>query len=157
MEAYTVAFFGHRLINGNLHQAEEKLEEQIYTLLCEHEYVEFLVGRNGDFDVYAASAVLRCRKKYRSDNSSLVLILPYETAEYRNNRDSFFRYYNEVEISSAASAAHPKSAIQLRNREMVDRADLILCGIERKSGGAWQTLKYAQAQGKKIINLFECC
>lgn len=153
MEIYTVAFFGHRTFNGNPFRIEELLNEHICTLLRNHEYVEFLVGRNGEFDQYAASAVLRCRKKYRDDNSSLVLVMPYETAEYRDNQASFEQYYSEIEISSAASIAHPKSAIQIRNREMVDRADLILCCIERKSGGAWQTIKYAQAQGKKVINL----
>lgn len=154
MEVYTVAFFGHRILNSNLFQLEERLEAHICTLLCKHEYVEFLVGRNGEFDICAASVVLRCKDKYRNDNNSLVLILPYMTAEYENNKNSFCNYYDEVEISAAASTAHPKSAIQLRNREMVDRADLILCGIERKSGGAWQTIKYAQTRGKQIINLF---
>lgn len=155
MEIYTVAFFGHRTISGNPFRIEELLDEHIRNLLSEHEYVEFLVGRNGEFDQYAASAVLRCRKKYRDDNSSLVLVLPYETAEYRDNQASFEQYFSEIEISSAAATAHPKSAIQIRNHEMVDRADLILCCIERNSGGAWQTIKYALARGKKIINLAE--
>lgn len=153
MAVYTVAFFGHRTISSDPFRIEELLDEHIRNLLREHEYVEFLVGRNGEFDQYAASAVLRCRKKYRDDNNSLVLVLPYETAEYRDNQASFEQYYDEIEISSAASIAHPKSSIQIRNREMVDRADLILCCIERKSGGAWQTIKYAHAQGKKVINL----
>ena len=36
-------------------------------------------------------------------------------------------YYNEIEISYTAAKAHPKSAFQMRNREMVDRADLVIC------------------------------
>lgn len=62
-------------------------------------------------------------------------------------------YYTDVEISYAASKAHPKSAIQIRNREMVDRADLILCAIEQKSGGAWQTVQYVIRQGKTVVNI----
>ena len=53
-------------------------------------------------------------------------------------------YYNEIEISYTAAKAHPKSAFQMRNREMVDRADLVICYIENKEGGAWQTIKYAK-------------
>lgn len=63
-----------------------------------------------------------------------------------NNEESYHDYYSDVEISYAASKAHPKAAIQLRNREMVDRADLVLCCIERKSGGAYQTVLYAKKQ-----------
>ncbi|MBR5786303.1 MAG: hypothetical protein IKY41_06390 [Clostridia bacterium] len=58
-------------------------------------------------------------------------------------------------MSYAASKAHPKSAFQIRNREMVDRADLVICYIENKEGGAWQTIKYAMKKEKNIINLAE--
>ena len=152
MEIFTVAFFGHRYID-NPFRIEERLEEHIYRLLAEKEYVDFLVGRDGEFDQFASSAVLRVQKRYRDDNSSLILVLPYARAEYLNNEESYHNYYSEVEISYEASKAHPKAAIQIRNREMVDRADLILCCIERKQGGAWQTIQYAIKQGKTVINL----
>ena len=152
MEIFTVAFFGHCYID-NPFRIEERLEEHIYRLLAEKEYVDFLVGRDGEFDQFASSAVLRIRKRYRDDNSSLILVLPYARAEYLNNEESYHDYYSDVEISYAASVAHPKAAIQIRNREMVDRADLILCCIEREKGGAWQTIQYAIKQGKTVINL----
>lgn len=36
---------------------------------------------------------------------------------------------------------------------MVDRADLIICYVENKSGGAYKAMRYAEKQGKRIINL----
>ena len=48
-EIYTVSFFGHRYID-NITKVENLLEEQIRKLIDENEYVDFLVGRNGDFD-----------------------------------------------------------------------------------------------------------
>ena len=129
------------------------LEIEIRKLIKEKEYVEFLVGRNGDFDRCVTSAVLRVRKNVRADNSSLVLILPYPTAEYLNNEQYFHNYYTDVEISYEASKSHPKSAIQIRNREMVDRADLVVCYIEENAGGAWKTYQYAITKGKDIIKL----
>lgn len=153
-DVFTVAFFGHRYID-NILKVEDLLEEHIYKLLDENEYVEFLVGRNGDFDQCVSSSVLRVRKKHRDDNSALVLVLPYPTAEYFNNEEYFHDYYTDIEISHAASKAHPKAAFQIRNREMVDRADLIICCIDHQSGGAWQTVQYAMEQGKDIINLAE--
>ena len=150
LDIYTVAFFGHRYID-NPPRVEELLEEQIRKLIDENEYVEFLVGHNGDFDRCVSSAVRRVRKNYRDDNSSLVLVLPYLTAEYLNNEQYFHDYYTDVEISYEASKAHPKSAIQIRNREMVDRADLVVCYIEENAGGAWKTYQYAITKGKDII------
>ena len=57
LDIYTVAFFGHRYIDNPL-KIEELLEEQIRKLIDENEYVEFLVGHNGDFDRCVSSAVL---------------------------------------------------------------------------------------------------
>lgn len=154
LEIYTVAFFGHRYIDNPL-KIGELLEEQIRKLINEKEYVDFLVGRNGEFDQCVSSTVLRVRKNCRDDNSSLVLMLPYPTAEYINNQNYFEDYYNDIEISYAASKAHPKSAIQIRNREMVDRADTVICYIQQKHGGAYRAMKYALEQDKNVINLSE--
>ncbi len=154
LDTYTVSFFGHRQIENAL-TVENRLESIIRNLLAEKAYVEFLVGRNGDFDLMVASTILRLKRDVRSDNSSLVLVLPYLTAEYTNNQESFDSYYDEVEVSSAATQRHFKSAIQVRNREMVDRSDLVICCIQHRSGGAYQSVQYAMKQGKQILNLDE--
>lgn len=154
LSIFRVAFFGHRYVD-NILKVEELLEEQIRKLLDENEYVEFLVGRNGDFDRCASSSVIRVRKRYRDDNSALVLVLPYQTAEYQSNEESFHDYYTDAEISYEASKSHPKAAFRIRNREMVDRADLIICYIDHLSGGALNTVQYAIEQGKDVINLAE--
>ncbi len=152
MEVYTVAFFGHRNIDNSF-QIENRLDVIIKKLIREKTYVEFLVGRNGEFDQYVSSAIIRAKRKYRDDNNFHNLVLPYATAEYLNNTQSFEEYYDEIEICQESAQAHFKSAIQIRNRKIVDRADLIICCIEHESGGAYQTIRYAQKQNKKIINL----
>ena len=75
LNIFTVAFFGHRYVD-NIIKVENLLETQIRKLVDEKEYVDFLVGCNGDFDQCVSSSVLRVRKNYREDNSSLVLVLP---------------------------------------------------------------------------------
>lgn len=152
LKIFTVAFFGHRYLD-DFFRVEFLVEEQIRKMIVEKEYVDFLVGRNGDFDQCVSSTVHRTWKNYRDDNSSLVLLLPYLTAEYTNNQKNFDDYYSNVEISYAAAAAHPKAAIQIRNREMVDRADLIVCYVERNEGGAYKAMKYALSIDKPVINL----
>ena len=154
MDTLTVAFFGHRFID-NFFVTEEQLREVISDFLRNNQYVEFLVGRNGDFDQMVSSTVLRCKRNIRDDNSSLVLVLPYATSEFENNEDSFYNYYDEIEICDESASTHFKNAIQTRNRSMVDRADLVVCYIERQEGGAFQTVQYAKKQNKRIINLAE--
>lgn len=151
MEIFTVCFFGHRYID-RFGYAEAKLEKIMKDLLAEHEYVEFLVGRDGDFDQIVSSTIRRVKRDYGEHNSAHVCILPYMTAEFRDNEDCFYEYYDEVEV---ADTTHPKSAFQTRNRMMVDRSELIVVYIDHESGGAWQTYKYAKKMGKKIINIVE--
>jgi len=152
MVAYTVSFFGHRQLNC-LSAVEKCLEDLIGQLLREHEYVVFLVGRNGEFDQAVSSAVRRAKHIVREDNSTHILVLPYETAEVRNNRKAFLAYYDEIEVCEAATKAHYKSAIQVRNKQLVDRSDLVIFYVENERGGAYQTLKYAEKQGIHIINI----
>ncbi len=149
---YTVSFFGHRYIENPL-ALQRILEKLIEKIIDENECVDFLVGRNGDFDIVASSAVRRVQKNYRDDNSYLVLNLPYETAEYKNNTKYFEEYYNDVRISFSAELAHPKRAIETRNFEMIDMSNLVICYVTNNKGGAYKAIKYAQKTDKKIINI----
>ena len=152
MEIYTVSFFGHRLVE-RASEIEVRLEILLHDLITQKQYVEFLIGRDGEFDLLVASAIRRAVKQYGCGNTSLILVLPYMKAEYRNNEQSYLNYYDEVEICAESSKAHYKSAIQVRNRRMVDRSDLVVCCIQHKSGGAYKTMKYALKQDKSVRGL----
>ena len=152
LDIYTVAFFGHREIE-HFRETEQTLEKLIENLIREHAYVEFLVGRNGEFDQLVSSTVRSVRNRLGCKNCSLVLVLPYMTAEFRDNEASFLEYYGEVEVSAAAEGTHFKSAMQTRNREMVDRSDMVVFCVDHPSGGAYQTLKYAKKHQKPYINI----
>ena len=152
MDIYTVSFFGHREIENAL-EVERKLEAKITELIQTKQYVEFLVGREGEFDILAASVVRRVKKQMDYGNCSLIWVLPYMKAEFRDNEKEFLEYFDDVEICEQSAKAHFKSAMQIRNRVMVDKSDLIICCIQHKSGGAYKTVQYAQKQGQTIINI----
>ena len=154
METFTVSFFGHRTV-ANIIEVENELEVIIRDLISTKEYVEFLVGRDGEFDQIVSSAIRRCKRIYNDANSAHVLVLAHPTADYKNNLGYLEGYYDEIEICANAAAAHFKAAIQIRNREMIDRSDLSVFLVERESGGAYQTLQYAHKQNKATINLAE--
>lgn len=151
MDTYTISFFGHRYIDNPL-AIDRALDNLIGTLLRSKEYVEFLVGRNGEFDQLVSSAIRRCKREIRDNNSAHVWVLPYVTADFRDYEDDYRAYYDEIEICNSAGR-HYKAAFQARNRNMVDRSDLVVLFVERNEGGAYQTMRYAMQQDKQYINL----
>ena len=152
MNIYTVSFFGHRYVERGL-EIESRLERILHNLITHKEYIDFLIGREGDFDLLASAAIKRAINSYGYGNTHFSLVLPYMKAEYRDNEKEYLDYYDEVEICADSDKSHPKSAIQVRNRNIVDRSDLVICCIQHKNGGAYQTIQYAEKQGKKIVNL----
>lgn len=152
MQIFTVSLFGHRHLEGALY-IEQKLEATINKLLQEKEYVEFLVGRDGEFDLLAASVIKRCNKAIGKDNCALVWVLPYITAEYRKHQQDYLSYYDSIELSQKTFGAHYKKAIQVRNKEMVERSDLVIFWVDHKSGGAYNAMRYAEQEKTKHINL----
>ncbi len=152
LKTFTVSFFGHRIMSNAI-DVEKRLEKIIRRILHEKEYTEFLVGREGEFDILVSSVIRRTVKSCGYGNSSLVLVLPYMKAEYRNNESSFHDYYDEIEICSESEKAHFKSAIMIRNKTMVNRSELVICCIEHEYGGAYKAVKYAEQQNIDIINI----
>ena len=152
LSIYTVSFFGHRSIE-RASEVENRFDKLLHELIAQKEYVEFLIGRDGEFDLLASAAIKRAVREYGYGNTHFTLVLPYMKAEYRDNEKEYLDYYDEVEVCAESADAHPKAAIQIRNRKMVDRSDLVVCCIQHKSGGAYKTMQYAEKQGKSIVNL----
>ena len=59
-EIYRVTMIGHRIVED--FDIEEKLYDLFKNMLRTKKYVEFYLGRNGDFDILAASVIKRLQK-----------------------------------------------------------------------------------------------
>lgn len=73
MNLFAVSFFGHREVDDPF-VIEQQLEAIIRELLHTKEYVEFLVGRDGEFDQLVSSTVRRCKRTIRDDNCFLAVV-----------------------------------------------------------------------------------
>lgn len=149
MNICTVSFFGHRKIE-NISGVEEKLFSVISNIIENHDYVKFLSGREGEFDWLASSVVSRAAAGHNNTHS--VLVMPYMKAGYRDHKENYLCCYNEVEICKESAVAYPKAAIQIRNRIMIERSDIIVCCIQHTGGSAYRSVKYAEKLHRKIIN-----
>ena len=160
MDIYTVSFFGHRCIGPEAVALEGRLEVEIRCLLDSKPYVEFLVGRNGDFDLLVSSVIHRMKRTYRNDNSSHIWVMPYLTADYRDNEETYWDYYDSVEICE--TDVHFNNAFKARNHAMIERSDQVICyvreseinGNERRgASGAYEAMRYAGEAGVPCTNL----
>ena len=149
MDILTVSLFGHRDLDDPF-RIKDMLTPLVGELLSTQHYVSFLVGRNGEFDECAASAIKRAQAAHDKSNSELTLVLPYAVADMKRYEE----YYDGIILPECVQGAHPKGAIRLKNRWMVEQSDLVIVYIERESGGAYTAMKYAQRLHKKVINLY---
>ncbi len=146
---YRVSFIGHREITYEFRYVEETLDRIIAEVTRNKEFVEFYVGKNGDFDTMAASAVKRYQNRTGKENSALILVIPYEVA----NVDRYENFYDEIIFPDELYGVHFKSAITKRNEWLVDHSDLLIAYVNKKGGGAARCLKHAQVRKIAIKNI----
>lgn len=146
-EIYRVSMIGHRIVE------DFDIEEKLYDLFCDmlrtKEYVEFYLGRNGDFDIMAASVIKWLQKNFRDDNSVMILVLPYPVKDY----EDYEKYYDEIVIPKELYGVHPKAAITERNRWMVTNTDVLVAYIRNESDGTAACVRMAEQLGQAIIKI----
>ena len=122
-------------------------------ILQSDEDMECLVGGMGDFDGLAASAVRSLKRKYKNRKIRLILVMPYMQKKVNDQKAYYEEMYDEIIVPAELDGIHYKRAITLRNRWMVDQSEYVIAMVWRDYGGAYDTLKYARKQKKKIIEL----
>ena len=70
MDILHVSLFGHREID-DIRELDDKLMPLIQELIQTRTYISFFVGRNGEFDEYAASVIKRAQKVLGKDHEFL--------------------------------------------------------------------------------------
>lgn len=90
LDIFRVSFIGHRVVD-EYRQVEEELDEVIELLHHKYGFIDFNVGRNGEFDELATQAVRRFRKEW-AEWCELTLVEPYPVA----NLDIIGKSYDNV-------------------------------------------------------------
>ena len=150
-ETYTIALFGNRELTNGL-TIERYLENKLSELAASHAHLTVLVGRNGEFDLLASSVVRRLQARIGRERCIHTLVLPYPTKELLENKESYTAYYDDIRIDTEVQTAHFKTAITIRNRRMIEEADLVVVWAEHP-GGADNAYRYAQKHQIAAVNL----
>lgn len=145
MEIYRVSFIGHKEVE-NFSIVEEQVSSIVRKLLISKQYVEFYVGRNGEFDILVASVIKKVKREVGANNSTLILVIPYPLAEIV----AYENYYDEVEYPYELRSVHFKAAIVKRNEWLIKKSNMLIAYVVRDYGRAAQCLKKAIEIGIEI-------
>ena len=116
--------------------------------------VTFYAGGALGFDTLSAEAVL----KYRAEHPDvrLVIAIPCENQADRWKPEDIARYQEirrAADESVCLSKRYDRECMRRRNRFMVDHSAVCVCYLTRERSGTAKTVRYAEEQGLRIINL----
>ena len=153
---------------------EKPLREVLERLVTERGVRVFYTGGMGEFDELFARTVRSMKREYPS--LRLVFVMPYLTRELSTGKQRYGAayggqiaratydgpgmgwheaQYDGILIPAELDGVHPKAAIGLRNRWMVDRSDIVIAALHRDFGGAAEAVRYAEKRGKEVVRIIE--
>ncbi len=145
----TVAFFGHSNFLKSV-ENEGRILDVLESSVGDEPSVAYL-GGYGDFDDLA----YECCKKYKKSHPrlSVVFVTPYITEEYQKNHLEYIKNRYDGIVYPEIEDKPLKFAIVYRNRWMVEKADIVICGVLCECGGAYKAYRYAKSNRKTVINI----
>ncbi len=131
-------------------QSEQKIVSFLEKTIGDNN-ADMYLGGYGNFDEFA----YKCCKKYKESHSnvSLIFVTPYLTFQYQKNHLLHLKCRYDAVIYPEIEEKPLRFAILYRNKWMVEKADYVVCAIERSFGGAYKIYLYAQRK-KKIILMY---
>ena len=114
-------------------------------------YRHFISGGALGMDMFAAEAVVELSKQH--PEVILEMVSPFDDQaskwpeEYRARHDLLFEL---ADITTATSHIYTKSAMFIRNRYLVNNADLLLAAYDGQPGVTAMTIGYAKANGVTV-------
>lgn len=155
MEYSACSFTGHRIIEPRHRDKISPLLDRAVAYAYSVGVRTFFSGGAVGFDILAARAVVKFRLSH--PDVSLVMLLPCTDQDsrwsvvQRDNYQYILSVANEVVY---LSNEYHRGCMHIRNRELVERADMVIAYSSGRPSGSTQTLGLAVKKGKTVYNLF---
>ena len=136
----TCSFTGHRELQEDFSLKE--LKKQIKRLIEEGVEI-FYNGMARGFDLISAKVVLAFRRKYKQ--IKLIACIPcfeQEKGYTDKEKKEYAKILKKVDEKVMVSERYFNGCMQLRDRYMADRADVLVTYCKRKTGGTAYTVNY---------------
>ena len=153
-------FTGHRALpdrsdkKGALSALQRKTEDAVRAAYAEGFRVFFAGGARG-FDTLASLAVVNLKGEL--PGIRLVLALPHFGHYQRWTKTEqaiFAEILQRADEVIYVSKEYDSGCMHKRNRYMANRCALCICYCGKRTGGTAYTVRYAEENGLKIVNLY---
>lgn len=139
-------FFGH---NSTPVKVESILRAEIIKLVNSNRNIQFYVGNSGNFDSIVYNTLRKLKQQYPHICYSVVLAyMPKKTDGFNSDKT-----YENTIYPDGLESVPKRFAISVRNKWMIERADMVICYKTHNGGGAAQFISMAEKKGKTIVNL----
>lgn len=147
----TCCFTGHR----NLTDEQRKIVTielvGCVEYLINEGYTHFITGMASGVDLLAAGIILQFKRTNK--NIFLEAAVPHQN-RLKCNDPNFINILNRSDKVTVIQEKYDISCFMKRNKYMVNNSDIVIAIWDgRKSGGTYNTIKYAESQGKKVVTI----
>ena len=147
MNKTACALTGHRVLPANFN--EQKLSEELENLIKDGCYY-FYCGMAEGFDLCALKILVSFKKTYPVKIEACV---PYKGNYFSAQMKTLYReLILQCDETTVFFDRYTDGSFLIRNRYMVDKADIVFSYCTRNTGGTAYTLRYAESKGKKVIH-----
>lgn len=152
MSGKRCALSGHRVLGDDFPEngVYDSLEEAI-----QKGYDYFLCGMAQGFDLYALECLIQLKQKY---SIQIEACIPFEGQEKyfsQENKRRYRTYLTWCDKKTVLFEGYRNNCFLVRDRYMVDNADLLLAYCKEIKSGTGYTVRYAQKKGVPLVNLYE--
>lgn len=144
------ALTGHRKLPPD--PDVKKLQEKLVSLIGLGVDV-FYCGMAVGFDLLACSLLLRLKRDYSFRVVACVPCPGQEKHFSEEEKAEYYRLLDRVNEVVVVSDHYFPDVFGVRNRYMVDRADVVLSYCVEKKGGTVNTIAYAKKKGIPVVNV----
>lgn len=154
MDIRTCSFSGHREIYRIHEGSISELLSKTLDELIGAGVRRFCSGGAQGFDLLAAEAVIKKRRDNPDLSLSMILPCPEQAKNWSASERARYKEILSLADEVIYTSEHfHRFCMQLRNHRLVDEADILVCYLAKQTGGTANTVRYANARQKRIINL----
>ena len=154
VEYKTCCFTGHRSLPANKLDDIRNLLARAVEELAQNGCLQFVSGGAVGFDTLAAETVIEQKKL--NPNIRLFLLLPCRDQDAKWNMKDRLRYKKILDSADGVEYVcdtYITGCMHLRNKKMVERADICVAFCQKRGGGTEYTMDYAVEKERTIINI----